>query len=121
VVTASDRNNPGKSSVERQYLPVIGASLPFGKKKGSMRYRIELASSTLAEKAFERYQRRLNSFESNASTVHRRLDYMESQKKTLQSRFVSLPLAFNEATTLHCTISGLTIATSMPQTTATHE
>jgi len=50
VVMASDYNNPERSSVERQYLPVIGASLP----KGSNRFRIELASSALAEKAFER-------------------------------------------------------------------
>jgi len=77
---ASDRNHPERRSVEWKYLPVIGAPLPFVEKKGSKRYRIELASSTLAEKAFEKYQRRLNRFERNTSIVHRRLDYMELQK-----------------------------------------
>jgi len=38
VVMVSDRKYPGRSSVERQYLPVIGATLPFGEKKGSKRY-----------------------------------------------------------------------------------
>jgi len=42
----------------------------------------------LAEKAFERCQTRLNPFESNASLIHRLLD---SQNKTLQTRFMGLP------------------------------
>jgi len=70
---------------------LTGSSLPFGEKKGSKRYMIELASSVLAKKAFERYQRRLNSFKSNAFMINRLLDYKESQNKTLQSRFVGLP------------------------------
>jgi len=45
----------------------------------------------LAKKAFERCQRRLNPFKSNASMVHRLMDYMESQNKTLQLKFVGLP------------------------------
>jgi len=59
AVMASNRNNPGRSSVERQYLQVIDATLPFGEKKRSKRYMIKLASSVLAEKAFERCQRSL--------------------------------------------------------------
>jgi len=88
-----------------QRASVIGATLPFGEKKGSNRSRIELASSALAEKAFDRCKRRLNPFESNASLAHRHLDYMESQNKTLQSRFMGLLslLPINKATTLHCT------------------
>jgi len=69
VVMASDRNNPGMSAVEQQNLPVIGTTLPFGEKEGSKRYRIELASSALAEKAFKRCQKKLNPFESNISMV----------------------------------------------------
>jgi len=42
VVIALDHNNLERSSVERQHLPVIGTTLPFGEKKGSKRYRIEL-------------------------------------------------------------------------------
>jgi len=80
---ASDCNHPERSSVDQQYLLIIGASFPIReRKKGSNRFRIEPASSTLAEKEFERCQRRLNSFESNTSLVHRLLDYMESQYKT---------------------------------------
>jgi len=90
VVMASDRNNPGTSSVDRLYLPVIGATPSLREKKGSKRYRIELASSALAEKAFERCQRRLNSFESTHPWF-RLLDYMESQYETLQLKFVGLP------------------------------
>jgi len=88
---ASDRKNPGRSSVEREYLPVIGDTLPFGKKKKSKRYRIELASTALIEKAFDRCQRRFNLFESNTSMVHRLLDYIVSQNKALQLMFVGLP------------------------------
>jgi len=52
----------------------------------------ELASNALAEKGFERCQRRLNPFESNTLIVQRLLDYIESKnKQTLQSRFVGLP------------------------------
>jgi len=70
----------------------------------SNRFRISLVSSTVTKKAFERCQRKLNPFESNASLVYRPLD---SQNKTLQTRFVGLPFlqAFNKVTTLHCTRS----------------
>jgi len=74
---------PHRSSVEPQYLQVIGATIPFGEKKGSnWWYRIELASNTLAEKAFERCQRSLYPFESNASMVRRRLDYIITKQNT---------------------------------------
>jgi len=33
VAMVSDCNNPGRSSVERQNSPVIGATLPFGEKE----------------------------------------------------------------------------------------
>jgi len=44
---ASDFNNPGMSSIEQKYIPVIGSTLTFGEKEGSKRYMIELVSSTL--------------------------------------------------------------------------
>jgi len=46
-------------------------TLPFGQKIRSKKYRIDFAPGTLAEKAFERWQKRLNPFESNVSMVHR--------------------------------------------------
>jgi len=33
MVMASDRNHPERSSIERQYLPVIGATLPLERRK----------------------------------------------------------------------------------------
>jgi len=71
IIKASDCNNPGRSSVEQQQLLVIGTTLHFGEKKGSKKYRIELGCSALAEKAFERWQRRFNPFETNVFMVHR--------------------------------------------------
>jgi len=44
---------PENSSVEWQYLPVIGTTLHLERRKDPTGYMIELASSTLAEKAFE--------------------------------------------------------------------
>jgi len=85
VVMASDRNNPERSLVERQHLPVVGATLPFGEKKGSKRYRVALASSTLGEKTFDRCLRNQRIYDSQA------VGFMESQIITLQSRSVGLP------------------------------
>jgi len=91
-------------------LTLVGSTLLFGEKKGSKRYMTALASSALAKKAFESCQRRLNPFETNVSKIHKLLDDMESQNKTLQSRFVSLLSLprfhhLHKTTTLDCTLT----------------
>ena len=71
--------NSGRSSAE-QHLPVTGSTLLFPKAKGSKRYRIELGCSRQAEEAFERWQRSLNRYETNAGMVHRLLNLVEAQQ-----------------------------------------
>jgi len=95
-----DRNNPERKSVVWQYSPVIGASFPFGKKKLSKRYIIEIACSALAEKAFEKCQRRLNLLKNNIFVVHRLLDNMKRKTKHCSRGPVVFPhfhKTFNEA------------------------
>jgi len=63
----------GKASV----LTVSSATLSFGEKKGSKRYRIALASSALAKKAFERMPENIEFLQNpHISMVPRRLDYI---------------------------------------------
>ena len=67
----------GKSSVEQQ-LPITGRPLQIPKR--SKKYRIDLGCSEHAKEVFERWQKCLNHYDTNASFLRQVLYLLEAEQ-----------------------------------------